>query len=520
MHPLTRTSSTPSGATSDTPEAAPGSPLTDEQWVFVDSLKEQQAAQHDNAAESVVPTFATRFPRDLIAKLASSAKAPTGIFRKTERDAGFARLCEASDALAAAPKDDVRAAAREVIRRARAYLDTTSADVQGLLTGAMNTRVLPSGRRRPVAIDNAFHAKAMWSAASKALGASIDQACGYPEAMRIDAPYRAQAVGSHALAMSREFASIRLPIGSTVTLICDASGQPIYARRAASDASIDRDLLGDALLHQLEQQTRLAFGRTDLTLHGHPTEGLALLSPVPALAPAFRVAITRLGKGDTNAQSLLREASLAALSTAPASTLQRAALCRLFSLDFTSRWQDQIQQADGHFWPLNADRGFPEARSLEPSLDALQRGDLPALFYLPCSEKWDEPIDAATASALARVDVETLRETLLSFHPWWIADLRNPEIDESAPAPCHAISKDAVLQVVASVGLVRQLLREAPTQSMRQLLRAYTARIADHLDAQALNWADSVDPLNALLPEDALRVIDADGHASPADSID
>jgi len=232
-------------------------------------------------------------------------------------------------------------------------------------------------------------------------------------------------------------------------LLCDTQGRPVLAfspvRQAASARA--RGWMAAALDEALQADQELSLGIDRPVLHELPDLGMGLLTP--------------------------------ARGAASVTALQRLALSRVFTNDWQARWQKAPDQAGGESWYLGGCAPFPERAARAEALTDMQhlRGVAP-LFEVPqhAGSAWDAPLDPALAAKVQALDLDSLQ--------WTMALERKNQCQDPVATPPSA---DAIRSSIASIQVVRTLIEEEPTLTLRQLL----ARFPHRLDVPKEHWADS-----------------------------
>ena len=282
-----------------------------------------------------------------------------------------------------------------------------------------------------------------------------------PQAFPIDAPGRAQAAFKRAAqflaldaglphhplrlrtladALQRHGAPpIKGPGSASPLLLCDASGEPhlsfLPVRDAASAAG--RASMAATLDDSLRADQSLSVGIDRAVLHDLHGLGTGLLTRAT---------------GATSAKEL-----------------QALALGRLFTNDWAAGWQ-QARGGDGQpSWHLGACAPFPDHKALRGSLEAMQdfRGPAP-LFDTPvdAGPPWDDAMDPALADQVRGLDLDSLA--------WTMALERRALRKNPAAIPPGA---EDIRSAIASIRVVRALIEESPTLTLRQLLERFPHRL-------------------------------------------
>lgn len=259
-------------------------------------------------------------------------------------------------------------------------------------------------------------------------------------ALDTELPHHELRLRTLADALQRHGASpIMGPGRASPLLLCDASGEPHLSFLPLHDAAsaAGRASMAASLNDTLRADQSLSVGIDRAVLHDMHGLGKGLLTRT------------------TGARS--------------AKELQAAALGRLFTNDCEAGWQ-QAPGGDGlPSWHLGACAPFPDHKALRGSLEAMQdlRGPAP-LFDIPADAgpAWDDALDPTLACQVRGLDLDSLA--------WTMALERQAQRKNPAATPPGA---EAIRSAIASIRVVRALIDEAPTLTLRQLLERVPHRL-------------------------------------------
>lgn len=222
-------------------------------------------------------------------------------------------------------------------------------------------------------------------------------------------------------------------------LLCDTQGRPILAFAPVGQAASawGRGSMAAVLDEALQADQGLSLGINRPVLHQLPNHGMGLLTP--------------------------------ARGAASVKALQTLALSRVFTNDWQARWQEAPGQAGGKSWYLAGCAPFPERAARAEALADMQefRGIAP-LFEVPpdAGSAWDCPLDPALAAKVQALDLDSLQ---------WMMEI---ERKNQCKAPdATPPSAETILGSIASIRVVRTLIEEEPTLTLRQLLARFPHRL-------------------------------------------